>query len=232
MEYLQALIIGLIGSFHCTGMCGPLALALPLKQDSWTTRTGSALIYNGGRILTYALLGALFGFLGFGLAFWGLQRWISIGIGVIMVSSVFFPVIFRTLHIEATIGGWLAGFKSRFGRLFAFRTYTAVLLIGLFNGFLPCGLVYLALAGAVVSTGPLAGATYMLVFGLGTLPAMMAISLAGNFASLTFRTTMRKLIPVVIVIVGTLFILRGLNLGIPYVSPKVEQSQTVPKCCE
>lgn len=232
MEYMQALVIGLIGSFHCAGMCGPLALALPLRQDSWGTRIFSTFIYNSGRIVTYTSLGVVFGFLGYGLGFWGMQRWVSIGIGLIMVLSVLFPFIFRKLRIESTVDNWLSGFKPKFGRLFSFRTYPSVFMIGIFNGFLPCGLVYLALAGAIVSTGPMAGAMYMFLFGIGTLPVMLFIPLAGNFASLGFRATVRKLIPVVIVLVGTLFILRGLNLGIPYVSPKVEQSQTVPKCCE
>jgi sulfite exporter TauE/SafE len=232
MEYLQALIIGLVGSFHCAGMCGPLALALPLKQDSWGTRIFSAAIYNSGRIFTYALLGALFGFLGFGLAFWGLQRWVSIAMGIIMIFSVIFPVIFRKLNIEEAVDGFLSGLKRSLGRLFVVRSYTSVFLIGILNGFLPCGLVYLALAGAIISTGPLAGATYMVLFGIGTLPMMLAIPLAGNFASLSFRSAVKKLIPIIIILVGILFILRGLNLGIPYVSPQIEQSQTAPKCCE
>lgn len=232
MEYLQALIIGLVGSFHCIGMCGPMALALPLKQDSWSTRVFSAIIYNSGRIITYTFLGAIFGFLGFGLAFWGLQRWVSIAMGGIMILSVIFPPLFRKIRLGESVDSWLSGLKASLGRLFAIRTNFSVFLIGLLNGFLPCGLVYLALAGAIVSTGPMAGASYMLLFGLGTMPVMMLIPLAGNFASLSFRSAMRKIIPVVIVLVGTLFILRGLNLGIPYLSPQVEQSQSIPKCCE
>jgi sulfite exporter TauE/SafE len=232
MEYFQALLIGVIGSFHCAGMCGPLALALPLNQKSWETRFLSAGIYNAGRLFTYALMGALFGFLGFGLAFWGLQSWVSIGMGIAMISGVVFPFLFRGFNMEATVGKGFAKIKGHLSRLFASRTYTAVFFIGLLNGLLPCGLVYIALAGAVVSTGPTAGALWMLAFGLGTIPVMLSIPLLGNIVTISFRKAVRKIIPFVIIAIGVLFILRGLNLGIPYVSPKIEQSQTSPKCCE
>ncbi len=232
MEYFQALLIGIIGSFHCAGMCGPLALAIPLNRISRETHILSAVVYNVGRLFTYALLGALFGFLGFGLAFWGLQRWVSIGMGIIMIAGVVFPFLLRRFNVESYVDKGLVTIKGHLGRLFAFQTYTAVFLIGFLNGLLPCGLVYIALAGAVVSNGPTAGAVWMFAFGLGTIPVMLSIPLLGNFISLNFRKTVRKIIPFVIIAIGVMFILRGLNLGIPYLSPKIEQGQVTPKCCE
>jgi sulfite exporter TauE/SafE len=232
MEYIQALIVGLVGSFHCVGMCGPIALALPLKENSWTTRIISSTLYNFGRVITYGLLGAIFGTLGFGLAFWGLQQWISVAVGVVMILSVLFPLVFRKIKLQRALDGVLSGFKSYFGKLFGFRTYLSTWVVGLLNGFLPCGLVYIALAGAVVSNGPAEGAIYMVVFGLGTIPMLLVVSLAGNVVSVKFRNRIRRWIPVIVVIIGILFILRGLNLGIPYVSPQLNPTEQVPDCCK
>jgi sulfite exporter TauE/SafE len=230
MDYYQALIIGLLGSFHCIGMCGPIAIALPLKENSWWTRVFSGSLYNIGRVITYMALGVVLGLLGMGLALWGVQRWVSVAAGTIMILSVLFPLFFRKLQVESVIDRSLSGFKKFFGSMFGYRTYASTFFIGILNGFLPCGLVYIALAGAIVASSPLAGATYMLLFGLGTIPAMLAVSLLGNVFSLRFRSLIRKVIPFVIVLIGALFILRGLNIGIPYISPKMEQ-HAKPKCC-
>jgi hypothetical protein len=239
MDFLQPLIIGLLGSFHCMGMCGPIALALPLKQDSWNTRIVSGLLYNLGRVITYAFLGLVFGLLGLGIHMWGFQQWVSIGVGTVMILSVAFPVLFHGSKLTTGLDRVLSGFKRAFGRFFGLRTYLSVWVIGLLNGFLPCGLVYIALAGALVSTSPADGAIYMVIFGLGTIPALLALSLLGNVFSMSFRRGMQQLLPFLIILIGILFVLRGMNLGIPYLSPKMEPYQKQkteqfqkPKCCE
>lgn len=231
MDWIQAITIGFLGSFHCMGMCGPLALALPLKEHTPLTRISSALIYNTGRISTYFVLGFVFGWLGQGLELWGFQRWASIVFGIVMILSVLFPVLFRSMRIDERIGSFLGGFKSVFARFFGKRTYGSVLMIGLLNGFLPCGLVYIALAGAIVSGTPLTGGLFMLLFGLGTVPALFAVTMAGSVFGLNFRNFVRRIIPFVIVLIGLLFILRGLNLGIPYLSPEMQPQDTTPACC-
>jgi uncharacterized protein len=230
MTYWQALLIGIFGSFHCIGMCGPLALALPLKENTWFTRVSSSLLYNTGRLITYTAMGYIFGILGFGLNLWGFQQVVSIALGAIMILSVLFPLFFRKFSIEARIGRWFTGIKNLFGRFFALRTYGSVFMIGILNGLLPCGLVYMALAGAVLADTPSSGAYYMFLFGLGTVPAMLAVSLLGNAVSINLRKHIRRIIPVLIILIGLLFIVRGLNLGIPYVSPKMEQTHK-PRCC-
>ena len=176
MDFLQPLVIGLLGSFHCLGMCGPIAVSLPLKENSWGTRINSSLLYNFGRILTYILLGLIFGLMGLGISIWGIQQWVSIGVGIIMIMSIAFPVIFHGANVIRGIDTLFSGFKKFFRRFFGFRTYSSVLVIGLLNGFLPCGLVYIALAGALISTSPMNGALYMLAFGLGTVPALLIFS--------------------------------------------------------
>ncbi len=231
MEYLQAITIGLLGSFHCIGMCGPLALALPLSDRSTGSRVISALLYNSGRIMTYAALGLIFGLLGKGINVWGFQRWVSILLGLIMILAVFSPLLFRSLHIESHIDSLLAGFKRVFARFFSTRSLISILFIGLLNGLLPCGLVYLALAGALVSNTPFEGGLYMLMFGLGTIPALLAVLMIGNVFGIAFRNRVKRIIPVMVVVIGLLFILRGLNLGIPYLSPEMKPRQEVPACC-
>jgi sulfite exporter TauE/SafE len=239
MDFLQPLIIGLLGSFHCLGMCGPIAVSLPLKENSWETRILSSLLYNFGRVLTYILLGLIFGLLGLGISIWGIQQWVSIGVGALMILSVAFPVVFHNGGITRGMDSLFSGFKKFFGRFFGFRTYSSIWVIGLMNGFLPCGLVYIALAGALISTSPVNGALYMLVFGLGTIPALLIISLLGNIFSQSFRSSIRKLIPFLVILIGMLFVLRGMNLGIPYLSPKMDPNQKQhkteelqkPECC-
>ena len=238
MDFLQPLIIGLLGSFHCMGMCGPIALSLPLKEKSWETRIISGVLYNLGRVLTYVFLGLIFGLLGLGIHIWGIQQWVSIGVGTMMMLSVAFPILFHGSKLTGGIDGIFSGFKKYFGRFFGFRTYLSIWTIGFLNGLLPCGLVYIALAGALVSTSPINGALYMMIFGLGTLPALLALSLLGNVISMAFRRRMQKLIPFMIILIGILFVLRGMNLGIPYISPKMDQPQKhkteqlqKPECC-
>jgi uncharacterized protein len=238
MDFWQPLIIGLLGSFHCMGMCGPIALALPLKETSWETRIISGMLYHLGRVITYIFLGLIFGLLGMGIHIWGIQQWVSIGVGTVMILSVAFPVFFHGMAWTGGLDTLFSGFKKFFGRFFGFRTYLSVWIIGLLNGLLPCGLVYIALAGALVSTSPLNGAIYMTIFGLGTIPALLALSLLGNIISTAFRRRVQKIIPFLIILIGVLFVLRGMNLGIPYISPKMDHKQDKteqlqkPKCCD
>ena len=229
--FFQAFLIGLLGSLHCAGMCGPIALALPVKQTWWGTRLASSLLYNSGRILTYSSMGLLLGLLGMGLFFWGVQRWVSIGLGSVMVLWVILSLFLSRVWMQTGLQGLTSGYKKVFGGFFSRRSYGSVFIIGLLNGLLPCGLVYIALAGAVVSSGPFEGALYMLFFGIGTMPVMVAATLAGNLIGLKFRNFVKKLIPYLILLIGILFILRGLNLGIPYISPKMDVKTEVPACC-
>ncbi len=231
MYLLQAFLIGILGSFHCIGMCGPIALALPLKNNNLISRIISSLLYNGGRSITYGILGLLFGFLGRGLYLGGLQRWTSIALGVIMVLSVLFPFLFKKVNLESRVDKVLGRVKGLFARFLAVRSYRSLFIIGLLNGLLPCGLVYIALAGAIVAGEALDGALFMILFGLGTTPVMFALPVVGSMISLKFRQKISKIIPYFIVLIGLLFILRGLNLGIPYLSPHLDKGLKA-KCCQ
>ena len=231
-----AFIVGLVGSAHCAGMCGPIALALPLKSDNWFTRVTGGLIYNTGRIFTYLILGAIFGLLGKGLHMAGFQLWASVVIGILMIVMVVIPLIFKKLpSLTNVFEGYSSRLLSGFRNMFRKGDTKSLFGIGLLNGILPCGLVYVALAGAINTGDTLSAMIYMALFGAGTIPVMLAVSLAGTMISLKLRVFVNKLSPYIIVLLGVLFILRGLSLGIPYVSPKAEALTPViekaHKCC-
>ena len=231
-----AFIVGLVGSAHCAGMCGPIALALPVKKDSWLTRVSGGLIYNSGRIITYMVLGAIFGMLGKGLHMAGFQLWASLVIGILMIVMVIVPLIFKKLpSLNHVFEGYSARMLGGFRTMFRSGGTFALFGIGLLNGILPCGLVYVAVAGAINTGDVVTGMLYMALFGAGTIPVMLAVSLAGSMISLNMRVFIHKLSPYVIVLLGVLFILRGLSLGIPYISPKAEALTPVVEkahsCC-
>ncbi|MCF6171147.1 MAG: sulfite exporter TauE/SafE family protein [Bacteroidales bacterium] len=218
--YFVALLTGLVGSLHCIGMCGPIAIALPLGNKSWWQRVLGGITYNLGRIFTYALLGAVFGLLGQGIEMAGLQQWASIGIGAVMILSVLFPVLFRgKIKFEQFFFGYAGKMIGKFRQLFSISSIPSLFLIGLLNGLLPCGLVYVAIAGAINTNALVSGIVYMLLFGLGTIPVMLAIPLLGNLIGTGIRKRFRSVLSAFIVVLGILFILRGLSLGIPYISP-------------
>jgi sulfite exporter TauE/SafE len=228
MVYISALTLGLLGSFHCIGMCGPIALAIPLKTNSWLARITGGVIYNLGRAITYAIMGAVFGMLGRGLVMSGFQQWVSIIMGAIMVLSVITPSIYKNrFNAEKGVFSFVGKLKISLGKLFTQRSYNSLFLIGLLNGLLPCGLVYFAIAGAIATGSSVSGSLFMFVFGLGTIPMLLAISLLGNMVTVELRKKITKLIPYAVVFIGVLFILRGLSLGIPYLSPP-EKAMTVP----
>jgi uncharacterized protein len=235
LEFTSAILLGFVGSLHCAGMCGPIAVAIPLNNKSWFARITGGLLYNSGRIITYALLGAIFGLAGLGLSLGGLQQWVSIFLGVFMILAVIIPRIgaagkkMARLTDQAT-----SKLKKPFIKLFRLRNYSSLFIIGILNGFLPCGLVYIALAGALVMSHIYEGAFYMALFGIGTIPMMLAISVAGNILSQKLRQRLSKVIPLFIILLGILFILRGLNLGIPYISPKLNQQgeKATMECCK
>jgi len=177
MYLLAALVLGLLGSFHCVGMCGPIAIMLPINNNNWFSRLSGTFLYNIGRAITYGVLGAVFGLLGEGISLGGFQQWVSIIMGVLMILSVVFPILFRnTAILDKYIYGYVDRLKTSFLPLFNNKSLLSLLVIGLLNGLLPCGLVYVALAGAIASGGVFSGAMYMFVFGLGTLPMLSLIT--------------------------------------------------------
>ncbi len=216
----SAIVLGLVTGFHCIGMCGPIAVALPLKEESKRAKTGSALLYNIGRTITYASMGLIFGFFGQSFAMAGFQKWVSLVMGILMILYVVFPAVFKNrFDIDKIAFKYTGKLRFKLGKLFGKRTYSSLFLIGILNGFLPCGPVYAALAGAIATGGALTGSVFMFIFGIGTIPVMLSISLLGSKINLKSKKKLSKLIPVTIVLIGFLFVMRGLGLGIPFLSP-------------
>ena len=229
-----AFVLGLAGSFHCIGMCGPIAFVLPINKTTTFHTLLQTFLYHFGRLISYSLIGFLFGLIGKGLYMAGFQQRLSVLMGAIMIVMVLVPAaVFNRYNFSKPLYKIISKVKVKLGFYLNKKSNKALFLIGFFNGFLPCGLVYMALIGAVSTANTTQSALYMLLFGLGTVPMMTAAVLLGNFVNLNFRKKIQKAIPVFVIIIGLLFILRGLGLGIPYISPsdtKLEISNNPATC--
>lgn len=212
---ITALLLGLAGSLHCVGMCGPLLLALPLDAAGKRQVLRQMLVYHSGRILTYAALGMLFGLLGKGLAVAGMQKVLSIGAGVFMLGMAFMAWWFeRLITALPGFGAFTHEVKSRIGKLMRQNPNGSTFSIGLLNGLLPCGMVYAALAGAIATTGIPEGGLFMLTFGLGTLPLLLIVSVLGRSFSVSIRQKIKIAQPILLGLVGLLLLQRGLHLDL------------------
>ncbi|RZJ53872.1 MAG: sulfite exporter TauE/SafE family protein [Flavobacterium sp.] len=216
----SALILGLISSLHCIGMCGPIAMMLPVDHKNEAKKVTQIVTYHLGRLSAYATIGLIFGLLGRGFFLAGIQQKISIFIGIAMIVVALTPEkIFAKYNFSKPIFKIISQIKSTLGSQFKNRSYKSIFTIGLLNGFLPCGMVYVALFGAIAMQSAGFGVLYMLLFGLGTVPLMTIVVYVNSLIKMPFRNKIQKAIPYFAVIIGVLFILRGLGLDIQYVSP-------------
>jgi hypothetical protein len=201
-------------------MCGPIAMMLPLERNNPAKKAFQILLYHAGRLTAYGTLGLVFGLLGKGLYLAGMQQQISIVVGILIITIVAIPEkVFARYNFSKPVYHIISKVKSNLGNQFRKKSPDAIFTIGLLNGFLPCGLVYAALFGAIAMQNEFYGTAYMLLYGLGTIPMMSAVVYMSAMLGNPFRNKIQKVIPIVAVCIGVLFILRGLGLGIPYVSP-------------
>lgn len=215
-----AFILGLLGSFHCIGMCGPIAFMLPLDRKSHTKRMFQIITYHSGRLFTYAFLGLLLGLLGKQLELFGLQQQISIAIGVIMIFLVILPASWlQKIRLTQPLYRLVSKMKSNMGQQLKRKDPGTFFTLGFLNGLLPCGLVYMAIFASIAVGNTWEASLYMLFFGIGTIPLMTTAIYLGNTITKTVKQRIVKWIPVFVFVIGILFIVRGLGLGIPYVSP-------------
>jgi len=214
---LTGIGIGLAGSIHCIGMCGPIALTLTPGNHSWTP----ALLYNLGRALSYGTMGLVFGLIGNQFYLAGLQQTLSIVSGVLIL--LIFAIQYFGKNKQSWLNAWNRTIQRQISGLVSGpKGFWFPLELGLLNAWLPCGLVYLALMHALAAGSLWSGAGIMFFFGLGTVPLMLFFMLSGQKMMVWLRFNVQKFIPYFILLMALLLILRGLNLGIPYLSPKAD----------
>lgn len=229
----SAFILGIISSLHCIGMCGPIAMMLPVAQHNPEKKALQILTYQMGRISAYTTVGLLFGFIGRGFYLAGLQQPLSVFAGIIMIAVVLIPEKrLAKYNFSRPIFKMISAVKTALGSQFKKKSFSSIFTIGLLNGLLPCGMVYAALFGALAMQNVVLGSVYMILFGLGTVPLMSGVVYLQRLITLPVRRKVQQVIPYVVVCIGILFILRGLGLGIAYVSPSMMSLhvQATPNC--
>ena len=225
---ISAIGLGFASGFHCIGMCGPIALSMGLTKKQATNYYLQNLTYQFGRIFTYSFLGMLLGFVGEGFALAGFQQYLTIAVGILLILMAFFS--FGTKDFSSKIpflSKFLLSVKMNLGKFLQKADLKSRFLAGILNGFLPCGMVYMALTASLAAGGIWQGALFMALFGLGTFPFMFAVVFLGNMMTSAFRIKILKFIPVMMIILGGLFILRGMELGIPFLSPPKESMKVI-----
>ncbi|HEX5025630.1 MAG TPA: sulfite exporter TauE/SafE family protein, partial [Agriterribacter sp.] len=219
-------------SLHCVGMCGPLALMLPVHHLTNVKRFTALLLYQLGRIVTYSLLGLVFGLAGRRIYIAGFQQWFSIGMGILIVVIL---IAYYGYHKNIQ-PPFVSKLNTRVQKfiiviLQSRKTTFSFLLLGMANGLLPCGMVYVAIAGALTTSAITNGVLLMAMFGAGTAPAMMMVSYLGTSPGTQLRHAFRKIIPIGVAVMAVFLILRGMNLGIPFVSPVLQSKPGTPVEC-
>ena len=217
---IGALVLGLGGSFHCLTMCGPIMIALPFSsKKNWNT----VLAYHSGRLCSYGILGATGGIVGAGFSWAGWQQWIAIAFGTVFI----FYGLQQWMQFDSPrlFIGFYQKVKHAVLSLYGHKRKKSVWALGMLNGLLPCGLVYVALGGAVVSGHPIHGFLYMMIFGAGTLPMMMGIHRIGMVKRKLQKPIFNRILPFITLLFGVWMLLKGLGMDIPYVSPASEQLQ-------
>ena len=218
----SAFIMGAVGSLHCIGMCGPLAMALPFTHRNGSGRLLGSALYNLGRITTYSVLGLGLGLAGQSLFSSEWQQILSITLGALIFLYLLTPKKHKASSLFTTwAGSPFIRLRTALGKLFHSPKYTSLFTIGILNGLLPCGLIYLAISSSLLTGSAVKGSLFMFCFGLGTFPAMLGVIVFGSYFNQQLRTQLRKAVPLFLLVMATLLILRGLNLGVPFISPQL-----------
>ena len=218
----SGIVLGLLSNFHCLGMCGPFALSLPVHNKTTAIKIFSISAYQVGRIVTYICLGLLFGYFGKSITTAGIQQSISIIAGLSIILISIFPLLGNKLGKVFSFNKFMQPITKIIAHFYKVKSIYGFFIIGLMNGLFPCGMVYLAIATAF-STGSVAlSGLFMFAFGIGTLPAMVSVSFAGQYMSLKMRRKFQKITPYLYFIVGAMLVVRGLGINIPYLSPALD----------
>jgi sulfite exporter TauE/SafE len=217
----MAFVMGLIGSFHCLGMCGPIAMALPMGHRNNSSRLLGGVIYNLGRVFTYSFLGLVLGLAGDLLISPKIQNIVSITFGALIVIYLLLPSKTKTALKISPNQALLVRLRKQIAKFLYIQNNSSLFGIGMLNGLLPCGMIYLALTSSFLAGSAVKGSLFMFSFGMGTFPTMLAAVFFGSFVNQHIRSKLRKLVPVFLFFMAALLIVRGMNLGIPYLSPSL-----------
>jgi uncharacterized protein len=224
-----AVTMGLAGSLHCAGMCGPIIWVMPFQMLSGYKKWLGIALYHFGRISVYALMGlVLHSFSAMFHPQW--QQYISVALGIVLLLIGI--ISFMPGRKSFTLP-WAGFVKNKLGHFIGNPSLFSLLVSGTLNGLLPCGLVYMALSAAVTADTALQSMVLMYAFGAGTLPMLITLTILKNKVSFLRMQHIKKLVPAIILVFGCIFVLRGMNLGIPYLSPKVvvEHHEVKATCC-
>lgn len=217
-SWILGLTIGFLGSWHCLGMCGPLAMALPYRDSGMWARGIKSLLYSSGRTISYVALGLVFGLISehFLIVEW--QRTLSIVLGVIVLFFLFFPYFYHkfTLSVDNTF--FVARVKRGVVQQFKRRGLLSFLVAGMLNGWIPCAMVYMAAVIALGSNSTLDAVYIMLGFGMGTWPAMIFLSLLRSLVRVP-QFSFKVLSAPLMVVFGVLMIWRGIVAEMPNIEP-------------
>lgn len=233
MELWTAFTFGLLGSLHCIGMCGPIALALP-SYEKKSSLFLNRFIYNVSRSISYGILGLVFGLIGSGASLFGMQQDLSIFSGVLILFFVFFPKIWTNTEGKLYQSPLIRQLNKTISKVFKSKSKFSQFSIGFLNGFLPCGFVYIALVASINQNHLIDSVLYMILFGLGTLPLMLLYSISAGRLMQIKGLNWFRLRTSLSVLVAVLFIIRGLSLDIPYLSPvlKIKNQEEHVSCCD
>lgn len=212
MELWTGFTLGLLGSFHCIGMCGPIALAIPGQNSSAGASFLRGILYNSGRIVTYAVIGSVFGILGMGATISGYQPILSITLGILIILFALFPHIRIPGKLNEMYSAFTQKLAAHISDLYKNKSSFSAFFIGLLNGLLPCGFVVTALAAALITPSVFHSAVYMALFGLGTLPVMLMLNMTPQFITPKFRSKLRPFSMYFAIIIGLILIWRGYSM--------------------
>lgn len=222
MMSLAPFLIGLAGSVHCIGMCGPLS---SLVANSGRNTMWKRLSYNTGRIITYGMLGAIIAFVGSVASLYGVQTWTSLVVGFCLIIFGISGLPIRPPRIISQPLGNLANIlKSKFIMLMKSRHLYGSFVMGMINGLLPCGMTWIALGYCITLQWPMDGFLSMAAFGLGTVPAMLGFSTLINQLTTRFHFSFKSVQTVLLVISGCILIARTFG------SPQIHQPSEIVTC--
>jgi len=219
--FIAAFTFGFLGNFHCIAMCGPIAASVMQNTNQKKIVFIGSLFYNLGRVYTYTLLGLIIGLAGQQLVFFGFQKLLSVIAGITLLIFILYPSLATKLSAVLFVGK----VKKFFGTYIQKKSNASKFILGVLNGLLPCGLVYMAVATSIAIGNPIYSALFMMVFGISTIPGLLGIGISKSFLNTKTKLFFKKFSPTFSFLVATLLILRGLNLGIPYLNPTVLKQQ-------